>query len=57
MWMVAVVGGPILLAAVLFWAMTHNRLSRRAREDRDAATRRVREDSEGPRRRSVRADD
>ena len=46
------IGGPILLGVVLLWAMTHNRLSRRQKQESEAATRRLyKEQGEEDRRR------
>ena len=47
-----VIGGPILLGISLFWASTHNKLSRRQKAESEAATRRLyKEQNEEDRRR------
>jgi hypothetical protein len=38
---VMLIGGPIVFAIVLLWAMTHNRLSPRQKAQGDAAARRL----------------
>lgn len=45
LWAFVIVGGPIILGVALLWAMTHNRMSRRQREQSDAAVRRVRHEA------------
>jgi hypothetical protein len=42
LWAFVVIGGPIIFAIGLLWAMTHNRMSRRQKEESDAGTRRFR---------------
>jgi len=42
LWAFVVIGGPIIFAAGLLWAMTHNRMSRQAKDASDAGTRRFR---------------
>ena len=43
-WSIVTIGGPIILAAVLLWALLHNRSSAREKAATDRATRRVREE-------------
>ncbi|MDQ0840214.1 hypothetical protein QFZ54_004067 [Sphingomonas faeni] len=45
LWAFVVIGGPIILGAVLLWASTHNRMSRKQKKESDAAARRVRREA------------
>lgn len=40
-WSLLTIVGPLLLVAVIAWAMLHNRASRRRRDDSERATHRV----------------
>ena len=51
LWLIVVIGGPLLLASVIIWSMRHNRLTARQRAERDAGTRRLREEGEAENRR------
>ena len=44
MWGLLTVMGPILLAAVILWALLNNRLSKKAEQKTEAATRKLYED-------------
>ncbi|MFC0103639.1 hypothetical protein [Sphingopyxis terrae] len=43
MWAFATIGGPVILAVILAWAMLHNRRSRAARQRTEEATKRRRD--------------
>jgi hypothetical protein len=51
LWLIVVIGGPLLLAGVIIWSMRHNRLTARQQAERDAGTRRLREEGEAEERR------
>ncbi|WP_260596726.1 hypothetical protein [Sphingomonas endolithica] len=40
-WGFVIIGGPILLAGALIWAMTHNRLSKRQQRESEGATKQL----------------
>lgn len=44
LWGLLTVMGPILLAAVILWAMLNNRLSKKAEQKTEAATKKLYED-------------
>ena len=44
LWGIMTIVGPILLAAVLLWAIMHNRTSKAQKDRTEEATRRVREE-------------
>ena len=46
LWGLMTVIGPILLAAVILWAVLHNRLSKKAEQRTEAATRKLYEDTD-----------
>jgi len=41
-WLLAVVGGPLILGGVLLWAILNNRMSRRQKEQSDEGARQLR---------------
>jgi hypothetical protein len=45
LWGFVIIGGPIILGAVLLWAMMNNRMSRPQKEASDEAVRRVRRET------------
>jgi hypothetical protein len=54
LWAFVIIGGPILLAAAMLWAITHNRLSKRQLRESEGATKRLyREQEEEDRRRDA----
>ena len=45
LWGFVIIGGPIILGAVLLWAMMNNRMSRPQKEASDEAVSRVRRET------------
>ena len=55
-WALVVIGGPLILGAVLIWAILNNRMSRRDKAESDEGARRLRKELEEDDRRRDGAD-